>query len=97
MRWVLVTGAYGGMGRAAARALAAEDFGVLAPDRTVGAPEPGIVPVEADVTDADSLRRAAETAGQYRRSCLPLSITRTFTGWIPWWKWRRRALSRSGV
>lgn len=65
MRWILVTGAYGGMGRAAARALAAEGFGVLALDRTVGEPEPGIVPVEADVTDADSLHRAAETAKQY--------------------------------
>ncbi len=60
---VLVTGASSGIGLAAARGLAARGFSVLAGVRRHEAAAqvaaPGIVPVILDVTDADSIARAA--------------------------------------
>jgi len=55
---VLITGAYGGMGRATAKALRDRGFRVFALDKTVGAPEENILPVEADITDEDSVKAA---------------------------------------
>lgn len=55
---VLITGAYGGMGRATAKALRDGGFLVFALDKTVGAPEENILPVEADITDEDSVKDA---------------------------------------
>ena len=60
MKNVVITGAYGGMGYAAARALASRGFRVFALDRSVREAEENIVPVEVDVTDADSVQRAFE-------------------------------------
>ena len=60
MKYVLVTGAYGGMGRATVKRLVSLGFGVFALDRKVEEPEPGVIPVAADVTDAESVRKAAE-------------------------------------
>ena len=34
-------------------------FGVFALDRKVEEPEPGVIPVAADVTDVESVRKAA--------------------------------------
>lgn len=61
MEYVLITGAYGGMGRATAKALAAQGYGVFALDKCVGEAEEHIFPVQADVTDSESLQRAFET------------------------------------
>ena len=58
MKYVVITGAYGGMGYAAAKALAAHGYGVFALDKTVREAEENIVPVEVDVTDAASVERA---------------------------------------
>lgn len=58
MKYVLITGAYGGMGYAAAKAIAERGDTVFALDKSVRTAEPNIIPVEADVTDADSVRRA---------------------------------------
>jgi len=60
MQYALVTGAYGGMGRATALALRDAGWFVFVLDRKAGEPEDRIFPIEADVTDGKSLRRAAE-------------------------------------
>jgi NAD(P)-dependent dehydrogenase (short-subunit alcohol dehydrogenase family) len=57
-RSVLITGAYGGMGRAAAETLSRMGYRVFALDRTVGKESEGIVPIEADLTDENSVREA---------------------------------------
>ena len=65
MKDVLITGAYGGMGRATARALRDRGFRVFAVDRKVAEPEENIIPIEADLTVEDSVKAAFETvAGQ---------------------------------
>ena len=64
-KYVLITGAYGGMGRKTAELLAREGFCVFALDRKVGAPEENIIPIEADVTDAKSVESAFLTARGY--------------------------------
>lgn len=58
MKNVVITGAYGGMGYAAAKALAERGYTVFALDKTVKEAEPNIIPVETDVTDAESVGRA---------------------------------------
>lgn len=55
---VLITGAYGGMGRATARTLSEVGFCVFALDKTVGAGEENIIPIEADITDENSVINA---------------------------------------
>lgn len=61
MKHILVTGAYGGMGREAVRLLRDEGYFVFALDKTVGAPEEGLCPIEADVTSPESINAAFET------------------------------------
>lgn len=58
MKYVLITGAYGGMGYAAAKAIAERGDTVFALDKSVRTAEPNIIPVEADVTDGESVQRA---------------------------------------
>lgn len=58
---ILITGAYGGMGRATAKALRDKGFRIFALDRTVGAPEDDILPIEADITSEDSVKAALDT------------------------------------
>ena len=58
MQSVLITGAYGGMGRATAVLLASRGVRVFALDLHVGAAEENIVPIEADVTSEESLAAA---------------------------------------
>ena len=60
MQYVLVTGAYGGMGRSTVELLKAQGYGVFALDRAVGDAEPGVIPLQADVTDEQSVRAAFE-------------------------------------
>ena len=55
---ILITGAYGGMGRAATRYFAERGFLVLALDRAVREAEEGVIPVTADVTSEESLALA---------------------------------------
>lgn len=94
MKYVVITGAYGGMGYAAAKALAARGYGVFALDKAVREAEENIVPVEVDVTDAASVERAvaavrAQTdvvyavlhfAGIYRLDSLVEMSEERFTG-----------------
>lgn len=64
-KYVLVTGAYGGMGRKTAEALRAAGFSVFAMDRKTGAPEENIIPIEADVTSEESVRAAFDAVRAY--------------------------------
>jgi len=61
---ILITGAYGGMGRAAALALKERGFRVFALDKAVGEGEEDILPIETDITDeasvSDAFRRVSE-------------------------------------
>ena len=58
MKYVLVTGAYGGMGRAAALALRDAGYSVLALDLNVSDAEEGITPIRVDVTSEESVKNA---------------------------------------
>lgn len=55
---ILVTGAYGGMGKATAKALKELGFRVFALDKTVGDEEENIIPIKADITDKNSIKNA---------------------------------------
>ena len=57
---ILVTGAYGGMGRAAAMAFKVRGFRVFALDRVVGGEEEDVIPIKVDVTDEESIKAAFE-------------------------------------
>lgn len=61
MKSVLVTGAYGGMGRATVKALVAQGCRVFALDKVVGEPEDNVIPIKADITDSDSVAQAYKT------------------------------------
>lgn len=68
MKYILVTGAFGGMGRATVKALAGRGFSVFALDRKVGKAEEGIIPVEADITDEESVAAALLKVKEYTDS-----------------------------
>lgn len=61
MKDILITGAYGGMGRAAVAEFRARGFRVFALDRQVEAPGENVIPIQADVTSSESLSWALET------------------------------------
>ena len=54
-RYVLVTGAYGGMGRAVTAALRERGYFVLALDKRVEAPCDGVFPIQADITTEEGV------------------------------------------
>lgn len=58
MKSIVITGAYGGMGRATARALRDQGYQVFALDRRVEDAEAGIIPIICDVTDDESITAA---------------------------------------
>lgn len=58
MKSVLVTGAYGGMGRAVSEELKRRGFRVFALDRMVGEPDDNIIPIECDITSHESVRES---------------------------------------
>ncbi len=55
---ILITGAYGGMGKATAKSLSDRGFRVFALDKKIGDGEENILPVEADITDENSVKNA---------------------------------------
>ena len=61
MKYILVTGAYGGMGRKTVELLKTKGFCVFALDRTIGEPEENVIPLEADITDEGSVKRAFDS------------------------------------
>lgn len=60
MKYILVTGAYGGMGQATVNLLKEKGFSVFALDKKVGEAEENIIPLQVDITDEESVRYAAE-------------------------------------
>lgn len=60
MKYVLLTGAYGGMGMAVARALTNAGYQVIALDKNIKESLDGVIPVQADITDESSLLAAFE-------------------------------------
>lgn len=58
MEYVLVTGGYGGMGKAVVEQLREAGYGVFALDKTVEDAQENLFPIQADVTDAESLQNA---------------------------------------
>ena len=58
MKDILITGAYGGMGRAATELLVQKGFRVFAIDKIVGAPAENVIPIEADITSPESVNAA---------------------------------------
>lgn len=68
MKSILITGAYGGMGRATAELLSSQGLRVFALDRRVGEARENIIPIEADITSEDSLNTALETVRGYTDS-----------------------------
>lgn len=60
MKYVLVTGAYGGMGRAVVKKLAQSGYFVIALDKNVGESIDNVMPIQADITDEDSIAAAFE-------------------------------------
>lgn len=58
MEYVLVTGAYGGMGNATLNALVDCGYSVIAIDKKVGESQKGVYPIQADLTDLISVQQA---------------------------------------
>lgn len=65
MKDIVVTGAYGGMGRATVKALSKGGFRVFALDKRVGEAEENVIPIETDVTDEKSVLAAADAISSY--------------------------------
>lgn len=74
---VLITGANGGMGRAAAELLASKGYLVLAMDLRQGEARRGVIPIAADVTSEESLLSALE---EVRRHVDRLDVILHFAG-----------------
>ena len=58
MNTILITGAFGGMGKAAAEKFKNEGYTVFALDLHAGEAEEGVIPIEADITSEESLKNA---------------------------------------
>ena len=60
MKDILVTGAYGGMGRATVCLLREKGFRVFALDKNVADGEENVIPIKADLTCGESIKNAFE-------------------------------------
>lgn len=60
MKYILVTGARGGMGRKTVELMKEQGFGVFAVDKEPGIAEENIIPITADITDEGSVKSAFE-------------------------------------
>ena len=94
MKNIVITGAFGGMGYATTKMFAESGYTVFALDKKVREAEENIIPVEADVTDLESIEHAFESvkskvdeiyaivhfAGIYRLDSLVEMTEERFTG-----------------
>ena len=69
MKNILVTGAYGGMGRAAVALLTQKGYRVFALDKKTDAPTENVIPIEADITEEGRVAAALD-AVRAHTSCL---------------------------
>ena len=60
MKYILVTGAYGGMGRKTTEFLAEKGFTVFALDQKTECAQKNIIPIQADITDEETIRSAVQ-------------------------------------
>lgn len=60
MKYILVTGARGGMGRKTVELMKEQGFGVFAVDKVPGIAEENVIPITADITDEGSVKSAFE-------------------------------------
>ena len=58
MKYILITGAYGGMGRAATELLSKGGYTVFALDLKVEEAKQNVIPIQADLRDSDSIKAA---------------------------------------
>ena len=65
MKNVLITGAFGGMGKATAKLFSERGYRVFALDKRVGEAEENIIPIEADVTSEESVKAAFDKVKSY--------------------------------
>ena len=65
MKDILVTGAYGGMGRATVKLLRDNGYRVFALDLQCDGAEYGIIPVEFDITSEESVKQAYNKVASY--------------------------------
>ena len=68
MKDVIITGAFGGMGRKAAERLASLGYRVFAIDKKCGEPCDGIVPIEADITSEEAVASIVDRVREYTDS-----------------------------
>ena len=68
MKSILITGAYGGMGRATAELLCERGFRVFALDKRVGEARENIIPIKADITSEESVKAALEAVKKHTDS-----------------------------
>lgn len=61
MKYVIVTGANGGMGKAVAKKLKKEGFFVFALDKNIGESEDNLLYIQTDLRDSESVKRAYDT------------------------------------
>lgn len=60
MKYIVVTGAYGGMGQAVVKKLVKEGYYVFALDKKIGNASENVCPIEIDLTSLDSINSACE-------------------------------------
>ena len=65
MKYVIVTGAYGGMGYATVKALKSKGYFVFAVDKNVGEPEENVLPIKADLTSDAEVSEAIAKVREY--------------------------------
>lgn len=65
MKNILITGAYGGMGRATTKLLSQNGYRVFALDMKCGESEDNIIPIQADITSEESVREAFGEISKY--------------------------------
>ena len=62
---IVVTGAFGGMGFATCQLLQQKGYRVFALDKTIGQGTDDIIPIQADLTDEQSVQNALEVVKQH--------------------------------
>ena len=68
MKDILVTGAYGGMGKATIELLNKHGFRIFALDKSVQTPQNNIIPIKVDITSEESINHAMSVVKKYTDS-----------------------------